>query len=232
MSHLVRLLTLAACAALGPAGATRLSAQQVQQPVSAQSDSRLRVFLDCDYCDFDFMRTEITFVDHVRNRQDSQVHILVTDQTTGGGGREFTLHFIGQRDLASLSDTLRYVSPPAASEDSRRRGLARVIKLGLVRYAARRSDSDRLEITYKVPAKSDARPTGPSKDRWNFWVFRTSASGYGSGEKTSNFVSLNGSFSATRTTEAWKMRLALNGNYGQSRFIFGDGERFNSYSHS
>lgn len=38
--------------------------------------AKLRVFLDCSFCDFDFMRTEVTFVDYVRNRQDAEVHIL------------------------------------------------------------------------------------------------------------------------------------------------------------
>ena len=30
---------------------------------------KLRVYLDCDQCDFDYLRTEVTFVDYVRNRK-------------------------------------------------------------------------------------------------------------------------------------------------------------------
>ncbi len=92
--------------------ASALWAQQdtvAHPPSAAQSPPKLRVYLDCNYCDFDFMRTEVTFVDYVRNRQDAQVHILETDQATGGGGTEFTLHFLGQGRLAALSDTLKYV---------------------------------------------------------------------------------------------------------------------------
>ncbi len=33
-----------------------------------------RVFLDCDRCDDDYVRKEVTFVDHVRNREDADVH--------------------------------------------------------------------------------------------------------------------------------------------------------------
>ena len=208
------------------------NAQQTAPADSAPPSAKLRVFLDCDFCDFDFMRTEVTFVDYVRNRQDAQVHILVTDQTTGGGGREFTLHFIGQRDLAALADTLKYVSPQSASQDDLRRGLARVIKLGLVRYSAHLGNGGRFDVTYTAPSAQGGAGKAAARDRWNFWVFRTTASGYGSGEKSSNFVSLNGSFSANRTTEMWKATLGVNGNYGQSRFILGDGIKFNSYSHS
>ena len=208
------------------------AAQQTPLAASSPTPAKLRVFLDCDYCDFDYMRTEVTFVDYVRNRQDSQVHILVTDQTTGGGGREFTLHFLGQRDLARLADTLKYVSPQSASEDDLRRGLARVIKLGLVRYSAHLGEAGRFNVTYAAPVNAGGNASPSQADRWNLWVFRTSASGFGRGEKSSNFVSMNGSVSASRTTEEWKTRLGVNGNYGESSFTLGDGSTFNNYSHS
>jgi hypothetical protein len=198
---------------------------------SAPPPVKLRVFLDCNDCDFDFMRTEITFVDYVRDRQDAQVHILVTTQPTGGGGTEYTLHFIGQRELASTADTLKYASPPSTSPDELRHGLARTIRLGLLRYYVHLGQVRGFDVTYAAPTDT-GRTQGASKDRWNLWVFRMSASGFGNGEKEDNFVSLNGSVSASRTSEIWKSTFAVNGNYGQSRFILADGSRFNTYSHS
>lgn len=211
------------------------SSADAQQPLpndSVSSPRRLRVFLDCNFCDFDFMRTEIAFVDYVRDRQDADVHILVTDQPTGGGGTEFTLHFIGQRELAYLSDTLEYVSQASASPDDLRHGLARLVRLGLVRYYAHHGQADRFDVTYTPTAAGAPGAKAPTKDRWNLWVYRISANGYGSGEQSDNFVSLNGSLSANRTTEMWKAVVGANANYGQSRFILSDGSKFNSYSHS
>jgi len=209
------------------------NAQQPAPRDSAPPPIRLRVFLDCNACDFDFMRTEINFVDYVRDRQDAQVHILVTDQATGGGGTEYTLHFIGERELANIADTLKYVSPPGTSPDDLRHGLARTIRLGLVRYYAHLGQAGRFDVTYTAPTGAGgAGAKGASKDRWNLWVFRMSATGYGNGEQSDNFVSLNGSVSASRTTEMWKSTFGVNGNYGQSRFILADGSKFNSYSHS
>ena len=178
------------------------------------------------------MRTEIGFIDYVRDRQDAQVHILVTDQSTGGGGTEFTLHFIGQQQLAYLSDTLKYVSPTNASPDDLRHGLARMVRLGLVRYYAHLGRAGPFDVTYTAPTGVGKDAKTAAKDRWNLWVYRISANGYGSGEKSDNFVSLNGSLSATRTTEMWKAVVGSNANYGQSRFILSDGSKFNSYSHS
>jgi hypothetical protein len=212
-----------------------VSSVSAQQPAQADTSSppvRLRVFLDCNFCDFDFMRTEIGFIDYVRDRQDAQIHILVTNQSTGGGGTEFTLHFIGQQKLANLSDTLKYVSPTNASPDDLRHGLARLVRLGLVRYYAHLGQADPFDVTYTAPTGVGKDAKAAAKDRWNLWVYRISANGYGSGEKSDNFVSLNGSLSATRTTEMWKAVVGANANYGQSRFILSDGSKFNSYSHS
>ncbi len=177
------------------------------------------------------MRTEINFVDYVRNRQDAQVHILVTNQPTGGGGTEFTLHFIGQKELSHVADTLEYVSPTSASQDDLRRGLARIIRLGLVRYYTHLGQAARFDVTYTAPVGGDSAAKAAARDRWNLWVFRMNANGYGNGEKSSNFVSLNGSVSANRTTQMWKTSLTSYGNYNQSRFILSDGSKFNSYSH-
>lgn len=200
------------------------------QPDSAhQAPSKLRVYLDCNACDFDFLRTEITFVDYVRERQDAQVHVLVTQQQTGGGGTEYTLTFIGQRALSSMSDTLKYVAPPATTQDALRQGLARMLKLGLVRYAARVGDSSRFSISYTAPAESTS---GKQRDPWNYWVFRSNANGFAQGEKADNFVSLNASQSANRVTEQWKANLNFYVNYGQNRFDLSDGSTFKSYSHS
>jgi hypothetical protein len=217
----------------GLAPSFSVAQQPAPNPAPADSVSptgRLRVFLDCNFCDFDFMRTEIKFVDYVRSRQDAQVHILVTNQPTGGGGTEFTLHFIGQKELAHVADTLRYVSPPNASQDDLRRGLARIIRVGLVRYYAHLGQSGRFDVTYTAP-RGDSASKAAVRDRWNLWVFRMNASGYGNGEKSSNFVSLNGSVNASRTTEMWKTSLTSYGNYNQSRFILSDASKFNSYSH-
>src|SRR5258707_15437038 len=81
-------------------------------PLAAQDstrtvqDSAVRVFLDCPdtFCDFDYYKTEITFVNWVRDRQFAQVHVLVTAQQTGGG-QEDTLTVIGLERFAGAEDT-------------------------------------------------------------------------------------------------------------------------------
>ena len=81
-----------------------------------------RVFLDCNQCDDDYVRKEVTFVDYVRNREDADVHVLVTTQDTGGGGRQWTLKFIGLGSQQGADQTLIYNSPQTATSDEVRAG--------------------------------------------------------------------------------------------------------------
>lgn len=188
----------------------------------ARTAGALRFFLDCD-CDsgdLDFFRRELTFVTFVREPADAQLHVLVTEQETGAGGTEYTLSLIGGREFAGIVDTLRYVAEPSETDELTREGVLRVLKLGLVRYVAHTPLSRRLSISYEVPADAEAQPA--TRDPWNFWVFRTSARGFFNGESSSRFLSLGGSLTASRVTEAWKIEWRANANYSRNTFELDD----------
>lgn len=196
---------------------------------SAAPRQPVRLFLDCQYeCDLEFTRTEIPWVDHVRDRADADVHVLVTTRSTAASGREFTLTFIGLKEFATLTDTMTIVSQESDSQDERRRIVTESVKRGLLRYVARRPGSDKLTVTYKATEGSAA--AAPNRDRWNLWVFRTRADVYLNGEESSRSTQLYGSMSANRISPAWKANISLDGNYGENRFTFQDGTKFNSYS--
>jgi len=190
-------------------------------PLSAQDttrtaqDSAVRVFLDCPdtFCDFDYYRTEITFVNWVRDRTFAQVHVLVTTQQTGGG-QEYTLAFIGLERFAGTADTLRWTSQRTDTQDDIRRGIAGVLRLGLVRFAAKTPLARRLEVSYSAPPVT----SGQIHDPWNYWVFSASISGFMNGEKSFKSQNWFGSLSADRVTEKWKMNFSVGQNYNQSDF--------------
>jgi hypothetical protein len=204
-------------------------------PAPTQGTPRLRVFADCQVygCDFDYFRTEIPFVDYVRSRQDASIHILVTAQGTGGGGTAYTLNFIGLRELAGSVDTLHFSAAPSTTDDDKRKGLARTIKLGLIRFVARTPMADELQISYKLPtvAATLAAPTVVN-DPWNLWVFAVYLSGYFSGEESQRSMSIRGTTSASRISESWKFRVSMSGNYDESRYTFSDGSKFSSFRRS
>src|SRR5512136_3185736 len=78
--------------------------QAAQANIDELKKTALKVFLDCDSCDLEYIKTEITFVNYVRDRNEAQVHILITTQSTGGGGREYTLSFSGQHEFRGVDD--------------------------------------------------------------------------------------------------------------------------------
>ncbi|HSK18082.1 MAG TPA: hypothetical protein VK912_03005 [Longimicrobiales bacterium] len=181
----------------------------------------LRVFVDCDFrCDMDFLRTEIGWVDYMRDRADAQVHILGTSQSTGGGGRQYTLEFIGLRGFAGRTDTLVYNTTADDTEEIARRGLAQTIKLGLVPFIAGSPLGQRLAITLPAQPAAGAAPELPQRDPWNFWTFRVNFNGNVEGESSREAYRLSSGFSANRTTEAWKLNLSINGSYSEQSFTF------------
>ncbi|CAN5754822.1 hypothetical protein BH23GEM10_BH23GEM10_01370 [soil metagenome] len=206
------------CLAATAFGASTASAQA--------GPDRLRVFLDCMYCDMDFLRTELTWVDYMRDRADADVHVLTSRQTTGGGGGEFTLEFIGLRRFAGRTDTLRYVSSSEDTPDIMRRGLTRTIKLGLVPFVAGTPMAAELDVTRTTaPATGpgDAPPLAEQDDPWNFWTFTVGLNGSTFGETQQSQGSLSTSVAANRTTEDWKVNSRLSGSYSESKFQYESG---------
>lgn len=187
----------------------------------------LRVFMDCERCDFDHFRREVPVVDYVRDRQDADLHVLVTRQTTGAGGTEYTFHFLGLRDLAHLADTLRFVSRQTDTDSEVRDGLTRTLRLGLVRYLALTARADVVDVIFSAREEGGgpAALSSPVDDPWNLWVFRARVAGEVEGESRTKATALDGSFSASRTTEEFKIDLRVSGEYEDDEFELQSGEK-------
>jgi len=188
------------------------AAAQTPPPSSSQKidelkKTALKVFLDCDSCDLEYIKTEITFVNYVRDRLEAQVHILISTQSTGGGGTEYTLTFIGQNDCKDAQDVQKYYSVKTDTDDDVRRGLAKALKLGLMGFVARTPISCRIAVDYAPPEKA-----AESRDHWKSWVFSLTGQGSFSGEESYKSRDINGSFSANRVTPGSKVRLGLSVN--------------------
>jgi hypothetical protein len=176
----------------------------------------LRVFLDCNRtCDRDYLRREITFVNYVRDRRDAQVHVLVTDEDSGGG-IEHTLAFIGLEEFGGRDVTYSYSESRTDTEDETRAGIAQVLRVGFLHYIIDTPLAYAIEIGADVD--EDARPimVQPEDDPWNFWVFRVSMNARASGEASRTQHNYSGSVSANRTTEDWKLRFETDNSYRES----------------
>ena len=216
-----------------PAALTLLLLHALAAPALAEGPQppagALRVFLDCGACDEDFLRAELTFVDYVRDREAADVHVLVSTESTGGGGSMYALRFLGRGRFEGIEQVLHARSAQTDTLDTRRRGLVRVLALGLVRYVAETPLAEYLTVDFEVPrAEAQVAPEDP----WNFWVFKVGFSGRLSGETSGALTSLSGNISGNRTTESWKLLLSLTGDYNEQRFEFNEGESFTTATHT
>jgi hypothetical protein len=184
-------VTATVVAAGWPASASQAAPQQV------------RVFLDCNNCFQDFLRTDVTFVDYVRDRTEADVHVLITSTETGGGGREYTVAFIGEGTYQGTNHTLKAITTQSDSEDIVRRQLATTLRIGLLNYVAREGVPPQLGVTVRLGTE-DARPA-MTGDRWNNWVFSLQGSGSFEGEESSRQMQLGASVGADRVTPDWKI---------------------------
>jgi hypothetical protein len=180
-------------------------------------EKAVKVFLDISRWYQDYIKTEIPFVNYVRDRNQAEVFVMMTYQRTGSGGSEYTLTLSGQRAYAGQNDTLIYNSKPMDTFDERRAGIVRTLKLGLMRYVSKTPLADHIDIRYEI--KTD--PTDV-KDKWNNWVFNFRFGGYTNGEESRNRYSFYGTFSIDRVTPAWKMAFSLRASYNESNFDYED----------
>jgi hypothetical protein len=195
--------------------------------LSAQTEikqtDKIRVFLDCNArnCDISFIKTELTWVDYVNDRFSSNVYVMITSLTTGGGGQKYQVIFSGQQEFAALAvDTLSYSRSGVDTDDEDRRKLLKTLRLGLTRFIARTNQWDKLNISFeKGNADGKENQTSSAKDKWNYWVFRIGANGSLSSSSNDDRKRINGNFSVNRTTEKNKTNISASARYSKSKFF-------------
>ncbi len=190
----------------------------------------LRVFLDCQsYCDKDYVKREISFVDYVNDRFQANVYVLINAQTTGSGGREYKLQFAGQESLKNMNDTLSYIRQATATDDEDRKLFVQTLKLGLVKYMARTEKGKDLQITFKSDTVTGGKKDqAPEKDPWNLWVINLRLNGYLNGDKNYSSNNFSTGVSASRVTE--KHKTTSNFSYSLNKNRFGEGADAFSFS--
>jgi hypothetical protein len=199
------------------------SAITAQQGTTEARNGSLRVYLECAArgCDSGHFRTEVTFVNWVRDVQDAQVHLIITSQSTGSG-QEFLLDFIGREDLAGSDDQLTVASSNTDSDDQRIQELTGVLAVGLARYALLTGQEG--PFTVGLPGADGGGPElppglqGEVNDPWNYWVFRVGGEVDYQAEESERSRSLSGNFSARRTTEAWKISVSGHGSLSEDEY--------------
>ena len=174
-----------------------------KQPPGVASTPQLTLFLDCESCYEDYLRTEVTFVDYVRDRTEADIHVLITRAETGAGGSEYTLQFMGARAFDGVNYSTRTVTLSSDTDDVIRRQLATALRVGVLHYLSRETLPSGLAVNVRTGTEEE-RPA-VAGDPWKNWVFSLRGSASFDGEETSRERELGGDFSADRITPDWKV---------------------------
>ena len=197
------------------------------QAAQAAAPARLRVFLDCD-CFQDYIRSELTFVDYVRDRESADVHVLGQSRETGSSGREYALRFVGVGRLAGFDLDLRAVTSVSDTEDMRRRAVRSTLTAGFLTYISRAGLPNTLRI--EVEEAQDRQPN-PGDDRWNFWVYSVRSSAELNAEESQREWEWDISGSADRVTPDWKMSFGFGWDQSIETFNLDEDDPFESRRH-
>ena len=155
----------------------------------------------CD-CFAEFLRTEIRWVDFVRQQQDADVQILSTSRTTGAGGVETVLRFIGAGRFSGVDHELRAVTPPGEPEDVRRRDVLRTVLVGLLGFSAREGLPADLRVNVNTPGGQAASVV---RDPWNYWVFQVGGQASLQSEESNREEAWEVEVTADRVTDEWRL---------------------------
>ena len=165
----------------------------------------INFFLDCFHCDFTFVRQELDFVSFVREPQLADVHILVTESNTGGGGSKFFFNFIGMKDFKGLDYDYTVITNQSDTDDDIRKALLKIIKIGILPYYSKTDFLNTINID--LEESGNRKATDMVIDRWNKWVFRLESGGEFQKEESKNKYLLDVEAGAERITEKWKTSL-------------------------
>jgi hypothetical protein len=196
---------------------TLKGSSQSNSDSTIKKDDALKIFLDCNYCDMDYLRSEISIVNYVRDRKEANVDIVASIMSTGSGGNQLTFVFIGQGRFKGQIDTLRTTITSFSTDDNTRNVIAQTLKIGLTRFIAQTPYACKLNVCF---AKDSAQATNvnPTTDHWKSWVFTTFVGGSINQQQLTQQLQFTPALTITKITPDWKIILSGNGYYQNNTY--------------
>ncbi|MCD4683405.1 MAG: hypothetical protein K8R86_09005 [Bacteroidales bacterium] len=187
-----------------------------ENPVSKKKPRRkdaLNVYMDAS----NYLKKEVPFINFVRDVQDADLVVLVTFQSTGSGGGEYTFFVDGQKKFAGIKDTVKFHTYPDDTDEQVMRKGATVFKMGLMRYILETPMAEFIDIQFTEPIEEEV-----STDKWNNWVFTTNLNGSLQGKQSVDARAFGTSINANRTTQKWRLSTGIIFNTSKTEYDYGD----------
>jgi hypothetical protein len=174
----------------------------------------VKLFIDCNSCDMNYTRLEIPYVNYVRDIHEAQVYLLVTNQSAGSGGVQYTFTFQGQGEFRGMNDTLTYTSNPDETNPVVRENKTKIIKMGLMRYVARTLVFKEIDIRNNTLLEQEE-----VVDKWNNWVFELQVSPRFNAEESYKRIFISNSINISKITPDFKLQIEMDQSNNKQKFI-------------
>lgn len=183
---------------------------------------RVALFLDCNHCPEEFVRQEIPYVDHVRDREVADVHVLVTFEQTGAGAWSRIFDVIGLRSFEGMEYSTVFTAPVNSTESEQRDGFLRTLEASLVPFLMQTPLRDRLRVEVDADAEGVVEQVQTTEDPWDYWTIEMYADGSADFESQQRSFDTRYGVYVGRVTEGWKMQFRPFFNYNYDRFDRGE----------
>ncbi len=195
--------------------------QIIETPPDSLRKNAVRLFIDCNYCDMNYIRKEIPFVNYVRDVNEAQLYLMETMENTGSGGQKYSFFFQGQDKFAGMIDTLTYMAPPDETRDQTRNGRTKMIQMGLMRYVAKTPIYQEVQIRHNGNSEIEEEVI----DKWNNWVYELETRPRFESQETLKELSMRNSININKITPKWKVEIQFDQMYTRTKYNY-DGETF------
>ncbi|MBB4080460.1 hypothetical protein GGR28_003094 [Lewinella aquimaris] len=179
---------------------------------SGYGQKRLNLFTECD-CNRTLLKQELNYVNHTIDPVNAQVNLFIVTNYLSNGGRVYDLQFKGQQELAGNSLSFKVSTTAVMTNLERDEYLNKRIELGLAGFLAGTDYADLVDLTAQAPPEpTEQEVVDPEMagDRWNSWIFETSASFSANQESQRSKTQIRLGFEADRTTPDWRIRFSPN----------------------
>ena len=176
-----------------------------------------KFYIKCERCDNNFLKNEISYVDHVRDQGLADIQLFIYRNRNANNGNRYTLDYIGANKFSDNKISLTLDTNPKMTRDEIRNSLKRKIELGLIHYLMKTDIADNILISIDSQI-SNVNSNESSSDKWKNWVFQTAGEANFENETSRKQSNFEIQFDADKVTDKIKLQIDLDFEQSNNRY--------------
>ena len=176
-----------------------------------------KFYIKCERCDNNFLKNEISYVDHVRDQGLADIQLFIYRNRNANNRNRYTLDYIGAYQFSDNKISLTLDTNPKMTRDEIRNSLKRKIELGLIHYLMKTDIADNILISIDSQI-SNVNSNESSSDKWKNWVFQTAGEANFENETSRKQSNFEIQFDADKVTDKIKLQIDLDFERSNNRY--------------